>query len=90
MAKEVGETEVVLRFWSKESKRAFLGQFCDGWGENMIQFGWNWKEGVSLDDATHLEVQSFYDPSVGEKDEHYRRDWWNAPSFEDDEEVEEE
>lgn len=84
MADNVKETEVVLCFWSKVAKAAFLGQFSDGWGEDGIEFSWPWREGIELNDATHLEVESFADPNgEGAPEEGYSEDRWYAPGFRD-------
>ena len=54
--------EVRFRFRNEEEKDFFMGQLCDGWGENLVNLKW---EG-NFDEAEVFDV----DPTVDE-------DLWN-------------
>jgi hypothetical protein len=56
------EATVTLHFKSEEQKKAFLGQFSDGWGENYINYD------VKGDD---LFVREVCDPSCQYSDEEW-------------------
>jgi hypothetical protein len=78
MADNIQPNEIVLKFWSKQSKDAFLYQFCDGWGESKIEFEWiDWREGNSLEEARVLAIRCFWDPSGALEDETYDGEWWH-------------
>jgi hypothetical protein len=63
---------LTLHFTSEEQKRAFLGQFSDGWGENCVTYK------RTGDD---LHIIGVYDPS-----NHYSTSDW-IPSIEPEEDF---
>jgi len=77
MANNVQPNEIVLQFWSKDAKDAFLGGFIDGWGENSCQCEWEGR----CKEASHLKVRCFYDPTNEPRDEHHFGDYWHWPGW---------
>jgi len=53
----VSKPSITLTFASQRAKEYFLGQLCDGWGENYVSI--NWPEDVDLCDAETAQIKVF-------------------------------
>ncbi len=51
------KSRVTLTFDNPAEKRKFLGQLCDGWGENVVNV--DWPEDVDLHDAEEIHVTNW-------------------------------